>query len=90
MIFKLLNEIHPLNECTVSLGSTVVELSPHHHKVVGLIPGLVFLYPTFLSHFFHNAKISNYFTNKEFFNEHGLINYFHFKHEARIKEKLLN
>ncbi len=85
MMFKLLNEIHPLKEWAVSLGSTVVELSPHHHKVEGLSPGLVILYPTLLSRFFHNAKIINYFTNKEFFNEHGLIDYFHFKHETRIK-----
>jgi len=45
-----------------------------------------------IQHFnsFHEAKIIYNFIKKKNFNAHVPIDHFHFKHETRVKEKLLD
>ncbi len=81
------------------VGRLVVH-SPHHSKVQGSNPATagtekmtkkfifrIFVFNVFIS--FHNATISSISQIKNF-NMHVRIDHFHFKHETRIKEKLLN
>ncbi len=49
---------------------------------------MVFLYSMFLFHF--TIQKLSIISQIKYFNKHVLIDRFHFKHETRIKEKLLN